>query len=282
MEAMKLFLTLGALTLAALATTSAQAVGRLADVSVIDRASGRPLPLHYHRGEVWVAGAPGGKYAIQIRSREGARLLAVTAVDGVNVLTGDTAGWDQSGYVFAPYQSYAVSGWRKSNQEVAAFEFTASPNSYAERTGRPANLGVIGVALFREKAPEPAAPPVAVWPAPVSPYAGGRASDSSTERGLAREGRAEAQGAPAAAAAAPAPAAKLGTGHGERESSYVTRTEFARAQLQPNEVIRIRYDSRDNLLALGVIRPEPLPSAVPNAFPESAAVRYVPDPPPVR
>jgi len=29
----------------------AQAVGRLADITVIDRASGAPLPLYYHRGE---------------------------------------------------------------------------------------------------------------------------------------------------------------------------------------------------------------------------------------
>lgn len=270
---MSLHSALGALALAALAATSAQAVGRLADVSVIDRASGRALPVHHHRGEYWVAGRPGERYAIQLRSRQGARLLAVTAVDGVNVLTGETAGWDQPGYVFAPYQGYAVTGWRKSSAEVAAFEFTASPNSYAERTGRPANLGVIGVALFREKLPEPPAPPVAAAPWPASPLAGGTSRDSSAERGLAREGRAEAQSAPAAAA-------KLGTGHGQRESSWVTRTEFTRAQHEPDEVIRIRYDSRENLLAMGVLRPEPLPG--PSAFPQSAPVRYVPDPPPVR
>jgi len=42
---------------------------------------------------------------------------------------------------------------------------------------------------------------------------------------------------------------KLGTGHGEREYSYVTNTEFDRMQAQPDEVIRIRYDSLDNLRA---------------------------------
>jgi hypothetical protein len=42
---MSLHSALGALALAALAATSAQAVGRLADVSVIDRASGRALPV---------------------------------------------------------------------------------------------------------------------------------------------------------------------------------------------------------------------------------------------
>ena len=55
-------------------------------------------------------------------------------------------------------------------------------------------------------------------------------------------------------AADSAPAPKLGTGHGERESSYVQETEFQRQQPGPNEVIRIRYDSMDNLVALGVVR----------------------------
>jgi len=74
-------------------------------------------------------------------------------------------------------------------------------------------------------------------------------------------------------------APKLGTGHGEREVSYVNHTEFARLQPQPNEVIRIRYDSFDNLVAMGIVaRPHPtLPAG--NPFPASGAEQYVPDPP---
>ena len=47
------------------------------------------------------------------------------------------------------------------------------------------------------------------------------------------------------------PAPKLGTGHGEREYSYVGHTEFRRMQPEPDEVIRIRYDSLDNLTGHG-------------------------------
>jgi hypothetical protein len=79
----------------------------------------------------------------------------------------------------------------------------------------------------------------------------------------------------------PAPAPKLGTGHGDREVSYVNHTEFARMQPQPNEVIRIRYDSFENLVAMGIIeRPHPLPGT--NPFPASAEEQYVPDPPVTR
>src|SRR5712664_2608786 len=140
----------------ALATTcDAQAAGGLAEIAIIDRDSGVALSPHVYHGEYWVAGRPGARYAIEIRNRVGERLLAVTSVDGVNVVSGATAGWDQTGYVFSPGESYQITGWRKTDAEVAAFTFTESPNSYAERTGRPANVGVIGVAIFRERPPQP-------------------------------------------------------------------------------------------------------------------------------
>ena len=75
------------------------------------------------------------------------------------------------------------------------------------------------------------------------------------------------------------PLAKLGTGHGEREGSAVQETQFVRQQSEPNELIRVRYDSLDNLVAMGIIRrPRPLVPAV-NPFPDSRAAQYVADPP---
>lgn len=272
------------------AAAQSQVTGGLADVAIVDRDSGTSLSPHYYRGEYWVAGRPGARYSIEIRNRLGERLLAVTSVDGVNVLSGATAGWDQTGYVFGPGERYQITGWRKSDAEVAAFTFTDSGNSYAERTGRPANVGVIGVALFRERQaeaayvppPGPNAPPA--WPS-AADSAGRNATDLAARResmaGAAAALGARANSVPSLASAQPiAPLApKLGTGHGEREVSYVNRTEFARMQAQPNEVIRIHYDSMDNLLAMGIVkRPRSVPPAV-NPFPASPAEQYVPDPP---
>jgi len=296
-------LTLPASILLALSAWAlpAQAVGRLADVTVIDRATGATLPLYYHRGEYWVAGRYGAKYAIAVRNKLGERLLAVTAVDGVNVLSGETAAWDQTGYVFSPRQQYQVTGWRKSSSEVAAFEFSALGDSYAGRTGRPANVGVIGVALFREQPPEPVvqapaytnpdradreadapaslrALPAAPPPLAESPSAGKSALADRVVGGA--EASASAEGLLRKPQPSPLPAPKLGTGHGARESSVVSHTSFARLQAQPNEVIRIRYDSRENLIASGVIR-EPVEQH-PNPFPQSGNASYVPDPPPRR
>jgi hypothetical protein len=272
---MKKAFVMGILAAATVWGSSAWAIGRLADVTVTDRSTGATLPVHYHQGEYWVAGTPGAKYAIDVRNATGRRILAVTSVDGVNVVTGDTANVKQSGYVFAAWQRYGITGWRKSNNDVAAFEFTASPNSYAERTGRPRDVGVIGVALFLERAPIQI--PVPVSPAPVVPYhsraeSSGSAAPASRSRDMAdsMDKRAMPQTTP-----------KLGTGHGERESSYVSHTAFERERSTPNEVIRIRYDSRDNLIAMGVIPQYRTPPALPNPFPDSP-IGYVPDPPQYR
>lgn len=263
----------------------AQVQGGIADVAVIDRDTGAVLSPHFYHGEYWVAGRPGARYAIEIRNRLGERMLAVTSVDGVNVVSGATAAWDQTGYVFGAGERYQITGWRKTDAEVAAFTFTDSPNSYAERTGRPANVGVIGVALFRERQPQP------MYAPPTIGQSTGRAQAPRAAESELNSASAEAKALPMmpAPSAMQAPltssvprvttvAPKLGTGHGEREYSYVNHTEFLRMQAQPNEVIRIRYDSLDNLFAMGIIkRPRPAAPGA-NPFPASPEQQYVPDP----
>ncbi len=251
----------------ATSAVDANAVGNLADVQVIDRVTGETLAVYHHGGRRYVAGTPGNRYAIAVRNRTGGRLLAVISVDGVNVVSGETAGWDQNGYVFDPWQRWEILGWRKSQERVAAFEFTALPNSYAARTGRPENVGVIGVALFREARPIP-------------PAAELQRRESGESRAAAGGNRPAPAAAPQAGAAADAierrrDNAPLGTGHGRSESSPVSTTSFERARPTPDEVITIHYDSRDNLIALGVI---PVPRVpVPNPFPGNLG--FVSDPP---
>lgn len=249
---------------ALLATLPAHAVGRLVDVNLIDRDSGARLPVYRHEGQWWVAGQPGARYAIELRNRAGARVLGVLAIDGVNAISGDTAAWSQTGYVLARRQLARITGWRKSDAEVAAFHFTELPRSYAARTGRPEHVGVIGVAVFHERERPP----------PVASIA------QEAPAGRAREAEAASDATASARRAAPPAPARLGTGHGARETSWVTHTQFERRDTQPDEVITIRYDRRENLVALGVIPPTPEPAGVPAAFPQSMAGHgYTPDPP---
>ncbi|MFN0040113.1 MAG: hypothetical protein ACKVP2_11425 [Burkholderiales bacterium] len=223
---------------------AALAAGNLADVQIRDRASGRVLPVYQSDGRWFVAGRPGREFRIEFRNRDARDLLAVISVDGVNVVTGETAASSQGGYVVNAGGSLSISGWRKSLDNVAAFYFTNIEDSYAARTGRPENVGVIGVAVFRRKAePEPLADL-----APQAPMG------SAMERDASRGARAESSAAQKS----------LGTGHGRVESSQARYVEFERESESPSEVIAIHYDTHANLVARGVIRgkrtwPAPFP-----------------------
>ena len=256
---------LAALVALAAFATPVLAVGGLTDVTIVDRTSGQTLPTYRSDGVWYVAGQPGARYEIRLRNVTGDALLAVTSVDGVNVVTGETAAPSQSGYVLAPGSTAPIRGWRKDLSRVAAFTFTSLDNSYAARTGRPDHVGVIGVAVFRRK-PEP--PPIAneLREAPLA--------DRSDGEYRWRAEAASAAGSPSARAAAPAQPS-LGTGHGRIEASSVRYTNFERASDSPDEIIAIRYDSHANLVAMGVIPRPPVASRDPQPFP----ARFVPDPP---
>lgn len=246
-----------------LTTTGVDARAALAEVTVTDRVTGETLPVYWHRGERWIAGTPGNRYSVTVRNRGSGRLLAVLSVDGVNAISGETAAWDQSGYVLGPHQDAEIRGWRKSRERIAAFEFTALPDSYAARTGRPQHVGVIGVALFRE-APPPAVsftPEPAAGARPQAPAA--NAAEKATETQERDDSGARA-------------AQRLGTGHGRSETSRVELTRFERARSTPDQVLTIRYDRRANLIAMGIIAAPP-PPLRPDPFP--GALGFVPDPP---
>ena len=238
----------------------AAAHGRVVELNVVDRDSGQPLHVHYRDDQAFVEGRPGQRYAIRLANRSGGRVLAVLSVDGINAVSGQTAAPDQAGYVLEPYQSTDVAGWRKSLSDVAAFEFSALPDSYAARTGRPGDVGVIGIAVFRERPSPPPRPRIS--------------------HGKTGSARAEAMHPPAAARApadtvqaAPQMQQSIGTAHGQREYSRVERTQFQRASGPPAEMVALRYDRRDNLIAMGVIAPPPHRPG-PRVFPGS----FVPDP----
>ena len=255
-----------------------QATGNLADIQLLDRDSGATLQTYRYHGETWVAGRPGARYSILIQNHRGRRVLAVTAVDGINVISGETGAWSQTGYVFSPGQSYEIAGWRKSDSEIAAFNFTTASNSYAERTGRAANIGVIGVALFLER------PVRATHVQPFDQRYEDSAARAAPLNAPSSASAAESSGAPAPRVAEVKPGAealaqKLGTGHGEREASYVQNTQFDRMSSTPNEIIRVRYDSLENLVAMGVVPSRQRNWTAPNPFPDSSLPKYVPDPP---
>ncbi|MFT4257190.1 MAG: hypothetical protein QM599_09585 [Pseudoxanthomonas sp.] len=269
-------LLLGASALLALACAPL-AARDLVELSVIDRDTGRTLSQYPHRGDTWVAGTPGHRYGVRMTNTTGRRVLVVLSVDGVNAVSGQTADPSQTGYVLDPWESAEISGWRKSLDEIAQFVFTDLGDSYAARTGRPRNVGVIGIAVFEEK-------PRYVRPAPVPapPLARERADESPAHEGRAGNAQAEAA-APASSAKAIAADGtarqQIGTGHGRREWSPIGQTEFVRASRNPAQVSELRYEDVRRLVALGIVpRTGPYrPSRhdAPHAFPSG----FVADPP---
>jgi hypothetical protein len=237
-------------------------------VEIFDRTEGRILPVYWHNGQRYVVGKPGNEYSIRVHNGRSGRVLTVMSVDGVNVVSGDTASPRQSGYVLSPYETTEIAGWRTSLSRTAAFYFTSLPDSYAARTGRPDNVGVIGVAIFAEKEK-----PIAI--------------DELRRKEIARAdaapaNQAAAPAAPAASAQSEAQgavrekAAKLGTGYGRSETSYASYTRFERASDTPTETIAIYYDSYQNLLAQGVPVAPPVAHYRPDPFPDYG--RFVPHP----
>jgi hypothetical protein len=284
-------LVLGLLALAgpALAQTGSNPVG----LNVVNRDTGKVLRTWYHDGRLYVAGEPGTRYGLRFSNYTGGRVLVVASVDGVNILTGETANYNERGYVLDPWQTTDIDGWRKSETTVADFQFAPLSASYAARTGRPGDVGVIGMAAFRERTPLPpmasttdSSPPNITRFAPI------------IAPPLSAPAPAPAMAAPPPAAAlSPAPVIpaqrsvtenlnrpsmtpndeKLGTAHGASEWSVVDTVNFVRATNAPQAVSSIEYDTWDHLVAAGVIPTDT--HRHPQAFPGEPRLSYVPDPP---
>lgn len=250
--------------------TAMQVRGQLLDLSVYDRDSRETLPVYWQAGRYYVAGVPGHRYQLTLRNHSGDDVLGIISVDGVNAISGRTADWSQDdGYVLGTGTSYDVKGWRKSQSQVAGFVFADAGNSYASRTGRPDNVGVVGIAVFRSRAAieamardevsrmEREAPP------PMQPSAGAAAPAPSLASRASSEARADKASAP------------LGTGFGQRERDQVRIVDFQRASSEPDEVITLYYDTRAHLVARGVLPPMTVSPRLPEPFPS----RFVPDPP---
>ncbi|MEO6155782.1 MAG: hypothetical protein ABIP16_08660 [Thermomonas sp.] len=258
-----------------LALTSASACSPLSardlvGLDIIDRDTGQVLPEYGHRGQDWVAGVPGHRYSVRLTNTTAERVLVVLSVDGVNAVSGQTASASQNGYVLGPWETAEIAGWRKSLDDIAQFLFTDLPDSYAARTGRPDDVGVIGIAVFKERYAQPvyapSAPPIASSRNGVREQAARKAAAPSAS-GSASADRAMAESAPQ----------QLGTGHGQREWAPVGQTEFVRASRNPQQMSQLRYDDADHLIAIGVM-PRAYPPYVqagPRAFPNG----FVADPP---
>ncbi len=280
---------------------------------------GTPLRTFRHEGETFVLGYLGERYRVRIANHSGERVEAVLSVDGRDVVSGRIGDYGEArGYIVPPHGSIVVDGFRQSLDRVAKFRFTDPSSSYSSKMGTPENVGVIGVAFFREH----------TWPRRAFTVPSEDPPASSERSGRYR---ADADRAPAGAGASPAPSAprksggdgyrsesepaekrssassgrstssesyrhdwpwrreprdderpngRLGTEYGESGWSPVSEVPFRRQNPgRPDAVLTLRYDDADGLAARGLdVYPKPYWAAPPAPEPFPRN-RFAPPPP---
>ena len=204
---------------------------------------GAPAPTFYHQGETWVMGRLGDRYEIRVANGSDRRVEAVVSVDGRDVIDGKRGNFTKRGYLVPAYGEVVIDGYRLSRREAAAFRFSSVPRSYASRLGDARDVGVIGVAIFPERAPRP-------LPIPRPLAREGTRSESGPAEAPSAQGSGERK---SGALHDDSDRPGLGTEFGERRDSPVYEVAFQRANPgRPAAVLGIRYDDRDGLIAAGV------------------------------
>lgn len=259
---------------------------------------GTPVREYQHNGQLWIEGRKNSDFSIRVKNLTGRRILVVGSVDGLSIMDGKEADYDKGGYILRPFERFDIPGWRLSNDEVAKFFFNKSGKAYAAQMGKPRNIGVIGFAMFHEKYQPPiirshfcsGAAPRGGDEHQYSTDATSLSFDSEPCKGdwrgfdQQREDhqplsalnantetmRSGGPGAQSRQRVVKQQLAKqeLGTGFGERHRHQVESVPFERSSDTPDEVLDIRYDSRQGLRKRGVdLDQRPRVTSEPNAFP---------------
>ena len=132
-----------------LLTNIAETSNGFVSVQVVD-GSGNPLAGLTQGTRSFVVGRNGDRYSIRISNHSSERFEILATVDGLDVIDGRSGSYSKRGYLIDAYGTLDIDGFRRSSDAVAAFRFGSVRDSYAARTGSERNVGVIGVAVFRE------------------------------------------------------------------------------------------------------------------------------------
>lgn len=192
--------------------------------------NGRPVRELPHQGRTYIEAMQGKEYAVRLVNRTGERVAVALAVDGLNSIDARrTSAREARKWILGPWETVTIGGWQTSGSTARRFYFTTERDSYGNWLGRTENLGVISAAFFRERPRE-------------------IVRDQRFSRGAA-------EGAP--------PMAKSSVGDEDaatgigREVDHRVREVAFDAEADPAATIDVRYEYRDSLVRLGVLRREP-------------------------
>lgn len=228
------------LGLALPSAASALAGGDL-DVEVL--VAGSPLREYPARGTTYVEALEGAEYSLRLRNRTGHRLAVALAVDGLNSIDArSTTARAAAKWVLDPWQEMTVTGWQTSERAARRFVFTTEVDSYGAWLGRPERLGVIEAVVFRER--------------PAPPYVDRLQSPARERAGESRQAPAPRSKNEADSAAGELSDRHAATGIGREVDNIVRRVRLD-LEDRPSTTVRIRYEYRPELVALGVL-PRPV------------------------
>ena len=180
----------------------------------------------------------GENYGIVIRNMTPERIGVVVAVDGRNIISGKRSDMKNSEemYIVSGYETGRYEGWRTDKDTVHRFYFTEPGDSYSATTFNDTSaMGVIAVAVYREKVRPPVIEEMKRSngaPAPAAPSAAGKAEQSKS---LAAKDEA------------------AGTGFGESQYSPTVRVAFD-PERTPAQKTLVKYEWHETLCRKGILR----------------------------
>ena len=237
--------------------------------------NGKSVSKYPHEGRVYVEGRRGSEYSLKFTNRSSRRVIAVFSVDGLSVMDGNTARFDDAGYVVEAFSSITIPGWRLDNEAIAKFKFGDRKTSYAEKKGAGGNVGVIGCVVFNElqvphhwfkynrdecdygpdlsgskgiRSPMADSGFDVTWDTNSSGHTYNASCTNASCTGEERTSGSILRSCSVTPAAAP----QLGTEFGRRDSHRVQEIMLSR-ESTPTTIIEIHYDTRKSLEAMGIV-----------------------------
>jgi hypothetical protein len=237
---------------------------------------GRAAREYRDHGTSYVEARDGREYAIRVTNLEPDRVAVALAVDGRNTIDGArTPALQARKWILEPWQSIVVSGWQVGQDRARRFYFTTDADSYAAELGDTRNLGLIEAVAFREREDVSRYEPEDDrWSRDARDSRDSRDSNESRHDGPGREqsrgaapepappksataqGAAKAQNRASADSASRYPSEEedAATGIGRDVRHDVRRVDFEHEDY-PSSSVRIRYEFRSRLEAMGIIPP---------------------------
>jgi len=228
---------------------------------------GSARPEYASRGTVYVEALRGRDFSLRITNPLGVRVAVALAVDGLDTIDAKHgSAKDARKWVLAPYESVVIPGWQVSGETSRKFYFTGEKRSYGAQLGQTANLGTIEAVFFRERVLRR----VGGWAEREKKEkisSSGREKDRDEEEISSNERGADAAGAAPAepsldgardlsknAGSSSLSDELAATGMGRRTRFDVTYVDLD-LEDAPAASVRIRYEFRPQLVALGVLPP---------------------------